>query len=175
MTRTMEPPVAYPPADPRPEFEALVEPLLGRAAGYAYSLLGHRADAEDAVQDALLKGYDRRGGYDPGRPFAGWWFAVVRNCCHDLARRRRRRRPTHTLEQADRMKAGPAAPAATEDLREALGRLAPAHGEVLRLRYFAGCSYREIAQALGIPEGTVMSRLHAARQALAAEYRQETP
>ena len=72
------------------------------------------------------------------------------------------------LEQADRV-AVPAAREA-EPLREALARLTPAHREILELRYFGGCSYRDLAEALAIPAGTVMSRLHAARLALAAAY-----
>ena len=53
-----------------------------------------------------------------------------------------------------------------DEVRNALQKLHPLHREILELRYFGDCSYREIATALDIPEGTVMSRLHAARQAL---------
>ena len=60
-----------------------------------------------------------------------------------------------------------------EAVHEALDRLSPPHREILELRYFGDCSYRDIATALGIPQGTVMSRLHAARQALAAAYRKD--
>jgi RNA polymerase sigma-70 factor, ECF subfamily len=55
-------------------------------------------------------------------------------------------------------------------LREALAKLTPPLREILQLRYFGGCSYRDLAEALAIPPGTVMSRLYAARQALAATY-----
>ena len=153
--------------DRRRLFEAYTGPLLDRAAGYAYALLRHRADAEDAVQEALLKGYLHLDDYDPTRPFKGWWFAVLANCCRDLLRRRRRRSEV-PLGPADA--AGPGPDARREELLDALGRLTPLQREVLELRYFGDCSYREIAAALGIPEGTVMSRLHAARQALAALY-----
>jgi RNA polymerase sigma-70 factor (ECF subfamily) len=54
-----------------------------------------------------------------------------------------------------------------------LAQLSLAHREIIELRYFGDCSYQEIAEALGIPEGTVMSRLHLARRALAAIYRKE--
>ena len=60
-----------------------------------------------------------------------------------------------------------------EALREALDKLTPLLREILQLRYFGGCSYRELAEVLAIPQGTVMSRLHAARQALAAAYRKD--
>jgi RNA polymerase sigma-70 factor (ECF subfamily) len=59
---------------------------------------------------------------------------------------------------------------AEESLRIALARLADDHREVIELRYFGGCTYVEIADTLDIPTGTVMSRLHAARRALADIY-----
>jgi RNA polymerase sigma-70 factor (ECF subfamily) len=157
--------------DDRDVFQQWVQPLLERAAGYAYSLVGNHADAEDAVQEALWKGYRGLHGYDRGRPFKGWWFAIVRNCCLDLIRHRRASPRTVSVEQAEQMAARTAE--AVEPLREALAQLTPLQQEILQLRYFGGCSYAELAEALAIPEGTVMSRLHAARQALAAAYRKD--
>jgi RNA polymerase sigma-70 factor (ECF subfamily) len=153
----------------RSEFQAWVEPLLQRAAGYAFSILHNREDAEDAVQEAALRGFERLAGFDPDRPFKGWWFAVVRNCCLDRLRQRGRA-ATLPLDQAEPATA-PASSDEEEQLRAAMERLSPPHREILRLRYYGDCSYREIAAALEIPEGTVMSRLHAARQALAGAYR----
>jgi RNA polymerase sigma-70 factor (ECF subfamily) len=159
--------------DRRAGFERWVEPLLNRAAAYAYSLLRNRADAEDAVQDALLKGYAGLDDYDATRPFQGWWFAVVRHCCLDVLRRRKTRRSfLRWLGMQPRAAAKPEASQADALLRN-LERLTPVQRQVLELRYFGECSYRDMAEALGIPEGTVMSRLHAARQALAEIYRKE--
>src|SRR5919201_6088333 len=90
--------------DPRTDFAERVGPLMGRAAGYAYSLVRNRADAEDALQEALLKGYLGVRDYDPARPFKGWWFAVLRNCCLDLLRRRKARAAL-PLESAAEVKA----------------------------------------------------------------------
>jgi RNA polymerase sigma-70 factor, ECF subfamily len=157
--------------DPKALFAGWVEPLMARAAGYAYALVRHRADAEDALQEALLKGYLGMRDYDPARPFKGWWFAVLRNCCLDLLRRRKARAAL-PLERAAEVEA-PAGGGDAEELLCALAKLTPPQREVLELRYFGDCSYREIAEALGVPEGTVMSRLHGARQALAAAYRRE--
>jgi len=158
--------------DRRAVFERWVEPLLNRAAAYAYSLLRNRADAEDAVQEALLKGYSGLEGYDRSRPFQGWWFAVVRHCCLDLMRRRKNRR---SLLRWGREQATDTEPEAgqAEELLCCLAKLTPLQREILELRYFADSSYRDIAETIGIPEGTVMSRLHAARQALAEIYRKE--
>jgi RNA polymerase sigma-70 factor (ECF subfamily) len=157
--------------DDRDLFQHWVQPLLEQAAGYAYSLVGNHADAEDAVQEALWKGYRGLHGYDRDRSFKGWWFAIVRNCCLDLLRQRRARPRTVPVEQAHHVAARTAE--AAKPLLEALAQLTPVQQEILQLRYFGGCSYRELAEALAIPEGTVMSRLHAARQALSAAYQKE--
>jgi RNA polymerase sigma-70 factor (ECF subfamily) len=156
-----------PPADDRRAvFERWVEPLLSRAAAYAYGLMRNRADAEDAVQEALLKGYAGLDNYDQSRSFEGWWFAVVRHCCLDLIRRRTTRRSfLRWLGTQPRAVAQPE-PGEAEELLHYLEQLTPLQRQILELRYLGDCSYRAIAEALGVPEGTVMSRLHAARQAL---------
>lgn len=156
------------PDEYRHIYEQRVQPLLQQAAGYAYGLVGNRADAEDAVQEALWRGYRGLRGYDRDRSFKCWWFAIVRNCCADIRRRRRAGPRIVPVEQADQVAARAAAE--VEPLREAIAQLAPISREILELRYFGGYSYHELAEALAIPQGTVMSRLHAARLALAAAY-----
>jgi RNA polymerase sigma-70 factor (ECF subfamily) len=171
------------------DFQSRIVPLLDRAAAYAYAIVRNRADAEDAVQDAALKAYRAFGKYDDSRPLKGWWLAIVRNCCRDLLRRRRSRPLPVALDRAEsplddhptalgdhpahaaRPDGARPMPGESEELREALQQLSAAHREVLEMRYFGDCSYREIAAALDIPVGTVMSRLYAARQALASVYR----
>ena len=148
------------------DFSPLVEPCLERATGYARSLLRHHADAEDAVQQAVLRGIERFATYDRARPFADWWFAVLRNCCMDLLRARPRHRPLDGVEPVAPAQREP--PASWEALAQALERLDEDHAAILRLRYFGELSYDELSQALGIPRGTVMSRLHYARARLAA-------
>jgi len=155
------------------QFEQQLQPLLARAAGYAWTVVGNRADAEDAIQEAALKGFLGRKDFDCTRPLKGWWFAILRNCCLDLLRRRRSRPAASLTEGVEVAAPQPPDPLEHEDLHEALLRLSAAHREILDLRYFGDCSYREIAAALEIPAGTVMSRLHAARGALAAILRKE--
>jgi RNA polymerase sigma-70 factor (ECF subfamily) len=153
------------------EFQEWAQPLLSQAAGYAYSLVGNRADAEDAVQEALWKGYRGLAHYDRARPFKGWWFAIVRHCCLDLIAKRRAAPRTVPVEMAHSLPAKTASDA--EPLREAIAQMPPLLREILELRYFGGCSYHDLSEALNIPIGTVMSRLHAARLALAAIYRKD--
>jgi RNA polymerase sigma-70 factor (ECF subfamily) len=150
--------------------------MLERAAGYAWAIVHNREDAEDALQEALVRAYQALIRYDRSRSFKGWLFAIVRHCCLDLLRRRRARPVSVALDPASLRIAAFDRQEEYErhdTLQWALAQLSPTHREVIELRYFGDCSYREIAAALGIPEGTVMSRLHVARQSLAAIYRKE--
>jgi RNA polymerase sigma-70 factor (ECF subfamily) len=155
-------------------YERDLRPLLGQAAGYALSLLRNRQDAEDAVQQAALRAWERIDQYQPSQSFKGWWFAVLKNCCIDMLRARNAP-DTHPLDGTDPPAASEPDAFAWEELERALQRLSPQHGEILRLKYFAELSYAEIAEALDIPKGTVMSRLHLARKALARQLGEEQP
>jgi len=158
------------------EFRGWVEPLLHRTAAYAFAIVRNREDAEDAVQEAMLKACLAVDRYDRSQSFKGWFFAIVRNTCRDLLRKHRTNPlrgaadvdelPLETLDKRDGMQL-------KDVLDWALRQLTPAHREILELRYFGDCSYRDIAASLNIPLGTVMSRLHAARQALNVVYRKE--
>jgi RNA polymerase sigma-70 factor (ECF subfamily) len=159
------------PDDGRDVFQRWVQPLLEQAAGFAFSYVRNHADAEDIVQEALWRGYRGMASYDRSRPFKGWWFVIVRNCCLDMLQQRKTKPHTVPVEMAHEVAARDSK--AVEPLLEALSRLTPTQSEILQLRYFGGCTYRDLAEALGIPTGTVMSRLHAARQALAAEYEKD--
>ncbi len=154
-----------------PSFARLLTPHLPAATAFARTLLRHRADAEDAVQQAALRGLERFASYDPARPFKAWWFTILRNLCLDMLRRQKLQ-PRETLGDID-----PPAPETVAEfdwqaLDDAILRLSEPHREILRLRYFADMGYRDLAETLGIPQGTVMSRLHLARLALR---RQLTP
>lgn len=155
-------------------YERALRPLLIRAAAYARVLLRDRHDAEDAVQQAALRAWERIGRYDPARPFAGWWFAVLRNCCLDVQRARKSRREVD-LADLEPGRHDPPRVLEWQALERALGALPKKHREILHLRYFADLSYVELAEALDIPRGTVMSRLHLARKALAALVGEEDP
>ena len=142
-----------------------LRPLLPAAAAYARVLLRNRHDAEDAVQHAAVRGLEQFNRFDTNRSFKAWWFTILRNHCLDLLRVRQSAR-TEPLGDLD-----PPAPEQEPEfdwsrLETAITRLSPEHREILRLRYFADLSYRDLAETLQIPPGTVMSRLHLARLAL---------
>ena len=150
-----------------------------RAAYYvALGLVGSHEDALDLSQDAFVRAFRARRRLDPARPFFPWLYQIVRRLCFNFLRDTRTRRTrmqeagswltgetTGRTEPTDRR-------AERDELRrrleEALATLSPAHREILVLREFRQLRYREIAELLQIPEGTVMSRLYSARRALAA-------
>ena len=164
--------------------EALVQ--LHRRAAYllALQLLGNREDALDATQDALLRFLTTLHRFQPGEPVRPWLYSIVRNRCRDLMRRARVRRaePLESDEEHWRPeiideKADPELDARRAELRRrvftAMGGLRREHREILVLRDYQDLSYDEIARVLGVPRGTVMSRLHRARKALGALLREQ--
>lgn len=155
-------------------FHALLDAHRPRVQRAAMGFLGNREDALDAAQEALLKAWRARESYDRARPFYPWLYRIVKNHCLDQLARRRVRRPA-ALE-VERLASG--APSAELQaaraqsrarLWEALQQLSPEHREIVNLRHFQDLSYAEIAEVLDLKEGTVMSRLYRARQALARE------
>lgn len=148
---------------------------LGNGAhALAMQILGNPEDAADAVHDSFAAALSRPGAYDAGKgPLGPWFLRIVRNRCID-ALRRRRSVDTALDEIADPAD-GPEAVALAADrdrlLKRALASLAGDHREIIVLRDYMDLPYAEIAAVLDIAPGTVMSRLHRARLALAAAYR----
>ena len=153
---------------------------VGRSAYvFALQLTGDRDAARDIAQDGVLNFFKHLDRFDTNRPLEPWLYQIVRNQVRDLARREQLRRHESLeswLEDERRVPASPAADPAAEaefiDLQRriwrSVSRLSDAHREIFVLRDFHGFSYREIAEVLSIPQGTVMSRLHAARTSLRA-------
>ncbi|HET6574754.1 MAG TPA: RNA polymerase sigma factor [Fimbriiglobus sp.] len=149
----------------------------GVAYQVAYRLLGHEADALDAVQDGFvnaLRHLDRFRGHSS---FKTWLLRVVSNAALDVGRQRRRRDTWVTSPPAD--DPGPVDPISPPDghldradlrrlLDRALAALPEAQRRTFVLHADGGLSYREVADALGISIGTVMSRVFYARQKLRA-------
>lgn len=143
----------------------------------ALQLLRDPDDALDVAQDALLRLFTTLHRLEPGRPLRPWLSAIVRNRARDVMRRRRVRRtsplasddPETGVEPID-LSPGPDDDAERSELKtriwRALGELPEAQREILVLRDYQDLKYDEIAAVQGVPIGTVMSRLHRARQAL---------
>ncbi len=150
-------------------FEALVRRHWRRAYGIALGLTGSGDDAMDATQKAFLRVWKALPDFRCGEPFFPWLYRIVRNCALNQRRDEKRHRGEMPLEWVDRDDGRPNALDVAERVElggrvwEEIQRLPLEQREVVMLFYFQGLKYREIAAALDIPLGTVMSRLHAAR------------
>lgn len=158
--------------DAESELDGFAERFQKKGFALAIHLLGNADDAADAVQEGLSVLWSRRKDLRSGQDPAAWFFRVLRNHCIDQLRKRRLRR--HRSAEAEDP------PAATADRPDAgaeqrefnvrlvceLEKLDLPHREILLLRDFQELSYSQIAEVLGVSQGTVMSRLHRARMLL---------
>ena len=161
-------------------FGKLVERYMRRAYYAALGLVGSPDDAMDLSQEAFARAFRHRGKIDPERPFYAWLYQILRRLCFNFVRDRRTRRQKLSeasewlAEQADARVASPRPDRALELVEcrrrvlAAIESLPERDREVLVLKEFEGLRYREIADLIGIPIGTVMSRLYTARKRLAA-------
>jgi RNA polymerase sigma-70 factor (ECF subfamily) len=159
--------------------EELFRRYRSDAFRYAYRQLGHEQDALDVVQESMLKAFAGLGDFDGRSGFRTWLLRIVINTAFDWGRRRKRRPGGRGGEDGDM--AGyqaathedPARRLHQQDLRVALDRALDRLSHTIRSTFvlFAelDLSYREIAETQDVPIGTVMSRIHAAREKLQAE------
>lgn len=157
-------------------FEQLVDRYKRKAYFAALSFVGNHEDALDVSQDSFVKAFRALKRFKVEFAFFPWFYTIVRNNCLNHLRRVRRRdeRSLDELEESGFRAldtcARPDEAAEKTEQREsvmtAIGMLEPDHREIIMLRHFQGMSYKEMAETLGCPTGTVMSRLHSARQRL---------
>jgi RNA polymerase sigma-70 factor, ECF subfamily len=167
----------------KPAFGRLVDLHKRTVYGLCARILRHPEDARDAAQETFVRAYAALGTFDPSQPFAPWVLRIARNHCLDLSRRRGARPPEVALD-ADPDEGGPrelpdvSTPRADDalvqrqearSLRKAVETLPANYREVVELFHVEHLSYKEIAQALDVPIGTVMTWLHRARARLRAE------
>lgn len=175
-------------AGDRAAFDRLVTPALPRLRRYAALTVGHPEDAEDVVQDALLKAWNGLGSFDEAAAFTTWLTAIVANTALDHLRARKRWRAGAQVAYANLCAADPgmAAPvmAAASDpefgfeVREhiaycfaCVGRsLPPDEQAALVLRDVMDMSAREAASVLGLSDSVLRHRLSAARAAMQDRY-----
>lgn len=184
------PAVSAPPAPAAPSDDALIDRFAGgdrtaldelfrryRAVAFrvAYRLLGREPDALDAVQDGFVKVLTNLDTFRGRSAFKTWLLRIVSNAAMDVGRQRRRDRCNYEAA-ADAVPPARAEEGAADaeldraDLRRAidaaLGQLPAAQRQTFVLHVDGEMSYKEVAEALGISIGTVMSRLFYARQKL---------
>ena len=161
-------------------FEDLAVPLFDQFYNFARWLTQDTAEAEDIVQEAYAKALKGFASFQPGTNFRAWMYRILRNC---FLNSRTGLRATVTLDGDDEQNLLPAdtatpesiliAQADRETVQQALAELPVHFREILLLCEVEEMSYQEIAETLGIPAGTVMSRLFRARKALRARLREE--
>jgi RNA polymerase sigma-70 factor (ECF subfamily) len=159
-------------------YEELVYAYQGIAFRTAYVFAGNASDAEDSAQDGFVKAWRALGRFRDGAPFRPWLLRIVAN----EARNRRRsagRRAHLALRAATEQPSGDAAPSPEaaylsaeqrQQLMAAVNELPEGQRTVISLRYFVGLSEREVAETLGVREGTVKSRTSRALDRLREAY-----
>jgi RNA polymerase sigma-70 factor (ECF subfamily) len=145
--------------------------LLPRLRRFAAGLARDRADGDDLCQAAVLRALDRRGLWQPGTRLDSWMMRIMRNIWIDEQRARARRGETFIAEEAGAgVGAGGGQEAAAElnVIDRALRRLPDEQREAVLLVMVEGYSYKEAAEIVGCPVGTLNSRLVRGRDALLA-------
>lgn len=150
-------------------FERLIAPYDESLRRLAYRMLGDRVAMDDALQEAYVKAYRSLDSFAGEAAFGTWLYRIAANVCTDVLRRgaRRREQPLDALDELADRTPGPERTATTRsDLAAALAALAPDLRAVALLVDAEGMSYDQAGEVLGIPPGTVASRLNRARAAL---------
>jgi RNA polymerase sigma-70 factor (ECF subfamily) len=161
-------------------FDEIVKRYTPLLYSLAYRLLGRGEEAEDAVQDILEKVFRALPRFRISQRFFPWLYTIGVNHLRSVQRRHRRRsrwklvnaEPQRVLESLPSDRQNPAEHSELEEgerlAHEALQVLRPEQREVFVLRQIQGLSVQEVAEVLGIPEGTVKTHLHRARKAMIA-------
>lgn len=161
----------------REAFGEIVAAWREKAFRVARGIVGNEEDARDLSQDAFVRAYKALARFDLKRRFGPWFMRILRNRCLNHKDRRSSRGKisldqlteenhvqfeARTTDPVERIQAGQEAKA----LQKAIATLKPEFREIIALFHFEDMSYQQIADHLGIPIGTVMSRLFHARKAL---------
>ena len=167
------------PATQQARFQELVEPHLGRLLSFAGRRVRNPADAEDVVQEACTRAWASFEDLRDHGLALPWLYRILRSALSDFHSKHSRREqlaPTLTLESAaeiaDDQAGGPLegliASASTERIYELLRMLPEEFALAIELHDLEGLRYADIAESIGVPLGTVMSRIYRGRKLLAA-------
>jgi RNA polymerase sigma-70 factor (ECF subfamily) len=159
----------------REAFGILVQRHERRVYNLAFRMLGREEDARDATQDAFLSALRKVSGFRGEAQFTTWMHRVTINACYDLMRKTSRQPMLHVVGENDELASEPGPPvedhgdevAGTTDVERALMKVPIEFRSVLVLHDLQDVAYDEIARILDVPVGTVKSRLHRGRIALA--------
>lgn len=155
----------------RETFERLALPLQNDLYRFACSITRSEADAMDLLQETFLRAYRGFRSFTPGSNFKAWIVRILKNT-HIEMRRKKRQEPLTPEAEAALVREGPANDELTfpqvmeGEVERAMTKMDPSSRAILLMAYVYGFLYREIAETLDIPIGTVMSRIHRARKRL---------
>ena len=171
--------------------------LYSRFCSFTHRFIKNYEEVEEVVQKAMIKMYEYRDKYDMTRPFTPWAFTVLANCAKDYLRKKKRNKE-RCISQTDIQYDNPSiddkftivskedsvAPSSEEicinmEKQEmaltALAGLKDKYRKIIRLRELESLSYKEVAESLGVPIGTVKSRLYTAKGKLTEAYNDLNP
>jgi RNA polymerase sigma-70 factor (ECF subfamily) len=150
------------------DFERLYQASYGKILGTLTAMLGDRAAAEDCAQDAFERAYKKWATWQPLAPAEAWVHRIAVNAAVSYQRKMRLREVGEVIKRIGRpgVAPDPQVLAENSDLAAALAKLPPKQAAAIVLRHYHGYTNRAIAQALGIPERTVASRLAVAKERL---------
>lgn len=150
------------------EWRNEVVAMIPALRAFAWSLSHNGSDADDLVQDTLIKAWSNRDKFEPGTNLRAWLFTILRNTYYTQVIRRRREVRDETGEYANNMRTPPTQDwsVAMRALQSALAQLPDEHREALILVGAAGLSYEEAAEICGCALGTIKSRVNRARARL---------
>ena len=155
---------------PTSAFHAELAALLPRLRRFARTIVWHREDADDLVQTALERALARSGQWQPGTRLDSWMFRIIKNAWVDEVRRRMR--PDRVLPpEAEGEHIGDDSAESQQQrmaIEQAVAMLSDDHRLVIGLVLVDGLPYKEAAEVLDLPIGTLTSRLARARDALQA-------
>jgi RNA polymerase sigma-70 factor (ECF subfamily) len=142
--------------------------MIPALRAFAWSLSHNGSDADDLVQDTLIKAWSNREKFEAGTNLRAWLFTILRNTYYTQILRRRREVRDEAGEYAGALKSAPTQEwsVAVHSLQAALQQLPPEHREALILVGAAGLSYEEAAEICGCALGTIKSRVNRARTRL---------
>ena len=157
------------------EIKAEMVTLVPRLRRFAYALAGSKEEGDDLVQAACVKALSRLDQYQPGSRLDSWMFRIIQTTRLDRLRTTARRDTQTDTEVLERVSDGGSSARLAEDrltlarVRSEMAALPEDQRTVLALVAIEGCSYKDAAEVLDIPVGTVMSRLARARSRLVAQ------
>lgn len=158
-------------------YGALVARYRDRLGRYAVHMIGDREDAEEALQDAFVRGYRSLARCDDPERFGAWLYGILVNRCRTTGARAARRRRVFVRDETALQEGGAAQPDAAERIewddavRRALARLAPEFREAFLLKHVEDLEYEEMARLTGAGISALKMRVKRAREQLQVIFR----